>query len=189
MKRPFWAAVMVAATLVGSAGPAAATGVAAPASSAELPPGDISTIAGGLGWPGPATAVSLAQNGGCYGMQVAGGQLYVNGAGAERAINVRTGVLRTVATQLLPVFFSGGTRVPANAQRLLRRHTVRTGLRYRFGGTCYAIHSADIAVVITTSGFTRQAREYAARMKIWLFDQQALAAWLSRTGTPPWPVP
>jgi hypothetical protein len=107
MKRSFWAAVMVAAILVGSAGPAAAAWVAGPASGTELHSGDISTIAGGLGGPGPATAVSLAQNGGCYGMQVAGGQLYVNGAGAERAINVRTGVLRTVAAQLLSVFLSG----------------------------------------------------------------------------------
>jgi restriction system protein len=45
----------------------------------------------------------------------------------------------------------------------------------KFGGTCYAVHRADIAAVVTTSGFTRQAREYAAAMRIALFDHDALA--------------
>jgi len=40
-------------------------------------------------------------------MQVSDGRLYVSGYGAERAINVRTGLLRTVAGQLVRTGFSG----------------------------------------------------------------------------------
>jgi restriction system protein len=58
----------------------------------------------------------------------------------------------------------------------------------KFGGTCYAVHAADIAAVITTSGFTRQAREYAAAMRIVLFDRDALAGWAARNGPAPWEV-
>lgn len=68
----------------------------------RLSSGDITTVAGGYGGPGPATAVSLDQLAGCFGMQIARGRLYLNGGGVERAINVRTGTLRTVATQLVP---------------------------------------------------------------------------------------
>jgi restriction system protein len=56
----------------------------------------------------------------------------------------------------------------------------------KFGGTCYAVHRADLAVVITTSSFTKQARDYAAQVGIALLDRQALAAWASGTGPPPW---
>src|SRR5712691_9785273 len=97
------AALAAAVTLAGPAGLAGAT----PSASLTVPAGTISTVAGGLGGPGPATSVSLQQIAGCFGMQVAGGQLYVNGYGAERAINVRTGSLRTVAKQLVVTGFTG----------------------------------------------------------------------------------
>jgi hypothetical protein len=48
-------------------------------------------------------------------MQIAHGRLYVNGAGEERAISVRTGVLETVAQQLLPVFNSGPIQLISHA--------------------------------------------------------------------------
>ena len=56
----------------------------------------------------------------------------------------------------------------------------------KFGGTCYAVHQADVAAVVTTSGFTRQAREYAAAMRIALFDNNSLAGWAAKNGPPPW---
>jgi restriction system protein len=56
----------------------------------------------------------------------------------------------------------------------------------KFGGTCFAVHHAQVAAVITTSVFTKQAREYALHMGIRLFDVQALAAWATRTGPTPW---
>jgi hypothetical protein len=80
----------------------------APRTTRSGPPaGDITTIAGGYGGPGPATAVSLQQLAGCFGLQVGRGQLYLNGGGVERAVNVRTGTLSTVAVQLIPPFLNG----------------------------------------------------------------------------------
>ena len=43
----------------------------------------------------------------------------------------------------------------------------------KFGGTCYAIHQADVAVVVTTAGFTKQAQEYAKLMGIKRNDHAA----------------
>lgn len=82
-----------------------------------------------------------------------------------------------------------GQRLVIQAKRYAVGNLVTGPDLQKFGGTCYAIHGADIAVVITTFGFTKQAREYAARTRIGLFDQQALAAWISHTGVPPWPIP
>lgn len=93
-------ATVAALTLAGPAGLAGAT----PGAS---PPGTITTIAGGVGGPGPATSLALDQTGGCFGMQVAGGRLYLGGYGAVRAINVRTGLLQTVAGQLVRTGFAG----------------------------------------------------------------------------------
>jgi restriction system protein len=56
----------------------------------------------------------------------------------------------------------------------------------RFGGTCFTVHRAGVAAVVTTSTFTKQARDYASHAGIHLFDQQRLAAWASRTGPAPW---
>jgi restriction system protein len=56
----------------------------------------------------------------------------------------------------------------------------------RFGGTCYNVHGAQVAAVVTTSVFTKQAVTYAAHMNIGLFDGDALAGWASRTGPAPW---
>lgn len=56
----------------------------------------------------------------------------------------------------------------------------------RFGGTCYSVHGAQVAAVVTTSVFTRPAGEYATRQGIRLFDEAALAAWATRTGPAPW---
>ncbi len=56
----------------------------------------------------------------------------------------------------------------------------------KFGGTCFAVHRAQVAAVVTTSLYTKQAREYAQHMGIRLFDRDALAGWASRTGPAPW---
>jgi restriction system protein len=56
----------------------------------------------------------------------------------------------------------------------------------KFGGTCCAIHQADVAVVVTTAGFTKQAQQYAKLMGIKLFNGRDLEAWASSTGPPPW---
>lgn len=56
----------------------------------------------------------------------------------------------------------------------------------RFGGTCYAVHRAHVAVVVTTSVFTKQAVEYARHKGIRLFGTDELAGWITRSGPAPW---
>ena len=79
-----------------------------------------------------------------------------------------------------------GHRLVIQAKRYQPGNQVTSPDLQKFGGTCYAVHRADVAAVVTTSGYTRQARDYATRMNIMLFDQQALAGWASGTGPPPW---
>ncbi|MER6449229.1 restriction endonuclease [Streptomyces venezuelae] len=56
----------------------------------------------------------------------------------------------------------------------------------RFGGTCFVIHEADVAVVVTTSSFTAPAAEYAAACGIVCVDADDLAAWTESRMPPPW---
>ncbi|MFD5368922.1 MULTISPECIES: restriction endonuclease [unclassified Streptomyces] len=56
----------------------------------------------------------------------------------------------------------------------------------RFGGTCFTIHEADVAVVVTTSSFTGPAAEYAATCGIICVDGEALDAWTNHTTPAPW---
>ncbi|MGW2082136.1 restriction endonuclease [Streptomyces sp. NPDC001939] len=56
----------------------------------------------------------------------------------------------------------------------------------RFGGTCFTVHGAAVAAVVTTNVFTAPAEGYARQHGIRLFDERALAAWASRTGPAPW---
>ncbi|MFE1442340.1 restriction endonuclease [Streptomyces sp. NPDC058739] len=56
----------------------------------------------------------------------------------------------------------------------------------RFGGTCYAVHEADLAVLVTTSDFTAPAAEYAEQCGILCLDGEALKAWSDGTGPAPW---
>jgi restriction system protein len=79
-----------------------------------------------------------------------------------------------------------GRKIVIQAKRYAAGNQVNSPDVQKFGGTCYAVHHAEIAAVVTTSGFTRQAREYAAAMRIALFDNDALAGWAARNGPPPW---
>ncbi|WLQ39523.1 restriction endonuclease [Streptomyces laculatispora] len=56
----------------------------------------------------------------------------------------------------------------------------------RFGGTCYAVHEAEIAVCVTTSEYTAPALEYAEQCAILCLDGAALADWDEGTSPPPW---
>ncbi|AOP47571.1 restriction endonuclease [Streptomyces lydicus] len=56
----------------------------------------------------------------------------------------------------------------------------------RFGGTCFTVHGADVAAVVTTSAFTDPARDYADRCGILCFDHDDLVGWASGTGPAPW---
>ena len=81
-----------------------------------------------------------------------------------------------------------GRKLVIQAKRYAAGSLVTGPELQKFGGTCYQVHRAGVAAVVTTSGYTRQAREYAAMMRIVLFDNDALAGWAARDGAPPWGV-
>ncbi|MBW3703656.1 restriction endonuclease [Streptomyces griseus] len=56
----------------------------------------------------------------------------------------------------------------------------------RFGGTCYAVHAADVALVVSTGGFTEPALDYAEQCAILCYGPEELAAWSEGGAPPPW---
>ncbi|WP_228989142.1 restriction endonuclease [Streptomyces sp. DH8] len=56
----------------------------------------------------------------------------------------------------------------------------------RFGGTCYAVHAADVALVVSTGGFTDPALDYAEQCAILCYGPEELAAWSEGSAPPPW---
>ncbi|MFD4019348.1 restriction endonuclease [Streptomyces sindenensis] len=56
----------------------------------------------------------------------------------------------------------------------------------RFGGTCYAVHAADVALVVSTGGFTEPALDYAEQCAILCYGPDELAAWSEGAAPPPW---
>ncbi|MET9348369.1 restriction endonuclease [Streptomyces termitum] len=79
-----------------------------------------------------------------------------------------------------------GVRVVLQCKQYAEDHRVGSPDLQRFGGTCYAVHEADVAVLVTTSSFTEPALEYAASCGIVCVDGTELAAWTASTAPPPW---
>ncbi|MEU0794607.1 restriction endonuclease [Amycolatopsis sp. NPDC005961] len=79
-----------------------------------------------------------------------------------------------------------GRKIVLQAKRFSGTNKVTGPDLQRFGGTCYTVHGARVAAVVTTSTFTKQAQQYAAHHGIRLVDLHGLAAWASRTGPAPW---
>ncbi|MFE7547971.1 restriction endonuclease [Streptomyces gardneri] len=79
-----------------------------------------------------------------------------------------------------------GVRVVLQCKQYAGDHRVGSPDLQRFGGTCYAVHAADVAVLVTTSSFTAPALEYAASCGIVCVDGTELAAWTASTAPPPW---
>jgi restriction system protein len=78
-----------------------------------------------------------------------------------------------------------GRKIVIQAKRYGPTTKVGSQDMQRFGGMCFTYHHAAVAVVVTTSVFTRNANEYAARTGIRVVDVNGLAAWASQTGPPP----
>ncbi|MEV2211663.1 restriction endonuclease [Streptomyces sp. NPDC050997] len=79
-----------------------------------------------------------------------------------------------------------GRRVVIQCKRYGGGHRVGSQDLQRFGGTCFTVHEADLAVVVTTSDFTAPAVEYAEQCEIVCWDGQALGEWSACTGPAPW---
>ncbi|WP_328296879.1 restriction endonuclease [Streptomyces sp. NBC_00435] len=79
-----------------------------------------------------------------------------------------------------------GLRVVVQCKHYADTNRVGSQDLQRFGGTCFAVHHADVAILVTTSSCTAPALEYAAGRGIICVDGEALAAWTDSTSPPPW---
>ncbi|WP_329286861.1 restriction endonuclease [Streptomyces sp. NBC_00691] len=79
-----------------------------------------------------------------------------------------------------------GRRVVLQCKHYAQSNRVGSQDLQRFGGTCFTIHEADVAVIVTTSSFTAPAAEYAATCGIICVDGEALAAWTDQLTPAPW---
>ncbi|MFI9150487.1 restriction endonuclease [Streptomyces sp. NPDC053367] len=109
---------------------------------------------------------ALCERDGCSGVEVVGG---AGDLGAD--------VLATAPD---------GRRIVIQCKRYDDTYRVGSQDLQRFGGTCYAVHEADVAVLVTTSEFTAPAVEYAEQCGIVGVDRSALQAWHDGTGPAPW---
>ncbi|MBP2401428.1 Restriction endonuclease [Streptomyces netropsis] len=113
-----------------------------------------------------AAVAELCKRDGCSDVQVTGG---AGDLGAD-----------VVATA------PDGRRVVMQCKRYSPGHKVGSQELQRFGGTCFAVHGAHTATVVTTSEFTQPGAEYAAQCGIGCFGADELAAWAAGTGPSPW---
>ncbi|MEU3844734.1 restriction endonuclease [Streptomyces sp. NPDC028635] len=79
-----------------------------------------------------------------------------------------------------------GRRMVIQCKHYSGEHRVGSQDLQRFGGTCYTVHEADVAVLVTTSDFTAPAAEYADQCGILCVDRSALHAWSDGSGPAPW---
>ncbi|MFG2569498.1 restriction endonuclease [Streptomyces sp. NPDC048567] len=79
-----------------------------------------------------------------------------------------------------------GRRVVVQCKQYGPEHKVGSQDLQRFGGTCWTVHGAQLAAVVTTSEFTAPALEYAEACGIRCVDGTALAAWAEGSGAAPW---
>ncbi|MFD8410943.1 restriction endonuclease [Streptomyces sp. NPDC059650] len=112
------------------------------------------------------TVAALCARDGCTSVEVVGG---AGDLGAD--------VVATAAD---------GRRVVIQCKHYAQGHRVGSQDLQRFGGTCYAVHEADVAVIVTTSSFTAPAVEYADTCGIVCVDGEALVAWTEQQTPPPW---
>ncbi|MEU8959035.1 restriction endonuclease [Streptomyces sp. NPDC048518] len=79
-----------------------------------------------------------------------------------------------------------GRRVVIQCKRYGADHKVGSQDLQRFGGTCFTVHEADVAALVTTSDFTAPALEYAEQCGIVCVNGADLQAWCDGTGPNPW---
>ncbi|WP_037836901.1 restriction endonuclease [Streptomyces sp. NRRL F-5650] len=83
-----------------------------------------------------------------------------------------------------------GRRVVIQCKRYSEDHKVGSQDLQRFGGTCFTVHEADVAVLVASTGFTAPAADYAEQCGIVCVDAQWLRDWREGGGPVPWePLP
>ncbi|MFV0131890.1 restriction endonuclease [Streptomyces sp. HMX87] len=81
-----------------------------------------------------------------------------------------------------------GRRLVIQCKRYDDENKVGSQELQRFGGTCYTVHEADLAAVVTTSDFTAPAEEYAEQCGIVCVNHRFLSAWRDGLLAGPWAV-
>lgn len=79
-----------------------------------------------------------------------------------------------------------GRRVVIQCKRYGADNKVGSQDLQRFGGTCFTVHDADVAALVTTSDFTAPALAYAQQCGIVCVNGADLQAWCDGTGPSPW---
>ncbi|NSC20004.1 restriction endonuclease [Streptomyces albus subsp. chlorinus] len=79
-----------------------------------------------------------------------------------------------------------GRRLVIQCKRYGDANKVGSQDMQRFGGTCFTVHEADIAAVVTTSDFTAPALAYADQCGIVCVNGREVEAWWHGTGPSPW---
>ncbi len=113
-----------------------------------------------------AATAELCARDGCTEVQVVGG----------------AGDLGADVTALTP----DGRRLVVQCKRYGEDNKVGSQDLQRFGGTCFTVHEADVAVVVTTGEFTVPALEYAEQCGIVCVDGDGLLAWSQGRALAPW---
>ncbi|WP_081238553.1 restriction endonuclease [Streptomyces viridosporus] len=80
----------------------------------------------------------------------------------------------------------GGHRLVIQCKRYGDDNKVGSQDLQRFGGTCFTVHEADVALVVTTGDFTAPALEYAEQCGITCVDRGDLLAWSADPARRPW---
>ncbi|TXS28491.1 MULTISPECIES: restriction endonuclease [unclassified Streptomyces] len=79
-----------------------------------------------------------------------------------------------------------GRRLVVQCKRYTCDNKVGSQDLQRFGGTCYAVHEAEVALVVSTGEFTEPALEYAEQCGIVCVGPDELTAWSEGAAAPPW---
>lgn len=83
-----------------------------------------------------------------------------------------------------------GRRVVIQCKRYADDNKVGSQDLQRFGGTCFTVHGADVAVLVTSSDFTAPAADYAEWCGIVCVNEERLRDWCEGGGPAPWePLP
>ncbi|MFF0297989.1 restriction endonuclease [Kitasatospora sp. NPDC004614] len=79
-----------------------------------------------------------------------------------------------------------GQRILIQAKRYGPKTLVGSQDVQKVNGTYRDVHRCDLALVVTTSTFTKAAAAFCAQVGIRAVDRRALALWAEGTGRPPW---
>ncbi|MEV7217912.1 restriction endonuclease [Kitasatospora cineracea] len=79
-----------------------------------------------------------------------------------------------------------GQRILIQAKRYGPKTLVGSQDVQKVNGTYRDVHRCDLALVVTTSSFTKAAAAFCTQVGIRAIDQRALALWAEGTAAPPW---